>query len=133
VEGHAAFTSAHLWLCSLVRFGEQASAELSGLPAEFPAQTLPGRSLLGSLLLAWFQVKRVFLDLFDDVFLLHFALETLQRTFQGFSILDEYFGQVLNHLLPYGPMDSTTNMLQKLTASGSAFHPAGCLHFRAKT
>jgi hypothetical protein len=64
------------------------------LPAEFAAQSLPGRSLLGSLFLAGFQIKGMLLDLFDDVFLLDFALKSLQRTLQGFTILDDYFGQL---------------------------------------
>jgi len=33
------------------------------------------------------------LDFFDDVLLLDFALEAVQRTFQGFSILDLDFSQ----------------------------------------
>ena len=60
---------------------------LSRLPAEFAAQSLPGRGLLGSLLFARLQVKGMFLDLFDDIFLLDFALETLQCAFQRFAIL----------------------------------------------
>jgi hypothetical protein len=69
------------------------------LPAELAAQTLPGGSLLGSLLLAGLQVKGMFLDLFDDVFLLDLALESLQRAFQGFTILYDNFCQSRDHLL----------------------------------
>jgi hypothetical protein len=72
---------------------------LCGLPAEFAAQTLPGGSLLGSLFLAGLQIKGMFLNLFDDIFLLDFALESLQGTFQGFTILYYDFCQLRNHLL----------------------------------
>jgi hypothetical protein len=34
----------------------------------------------------------VLLDLLDDVFLLHAALETAQRVLQGFAFLNTYFG-----------------------------------------
>ena len=40
----------------------------------------------------------MFLDFFDDVFLLDFALETLQRTFQGLTILNDNFSQRRIHL-----------------------------------
>jgi hypothetical protein len=73
--------------------------KLGGLPAEFAAQTLPGGSLFGALFLAWFQIKGMLLNFFDDVFLLDFALESLQRTFQGFTILNHYFSQTGIHLL----------------------------------
>jgi hypothetical protein len=39
------------------------------------AVALAGQCFLGAALFAWFQIKRMPLDLFDDVFLLHFALE----------------------------------------------------------
>ena len=67
---------------------------LNGLPPEFTAQSLSGRSLLGSLFLAWLQIKGMLLDFFDDVFLLDFALETLQCAFQRLTILHNHFSQV---------------------------------------
>jgi len=36
------------------------------------------------------------LDLFDDVFLLHFSLEAPEGVFQGFTFLESYFSQTLN-------------------------------------
>jgi hypothetical protein len=36
----------------------------------------------------------VTLDLLDDVFLLHLPLETAERALDGFSVVDDYFGQV---------------------------------------
>jgi hypothetical protein len=57
------------------------------LSAEFATQSLPGGSLLGSLFLAGLQIKGMFLYFFDDIFLLDLAFESLQRTFQRFTIL----------------------------------------------
>src|SRR5579863_4321446 len=48
---------------------------------------------LHAFLLARFQVKGVALNLFDDVFLLHFALETAQSVFEGFTLLQSNFRQ----------------------------------------
>jgi hypothetical protein len=66
---------------------------LRRLPAQFATQTLPGGSLLGSLFFARLQIKGMFLDFFDDVFLLDLALKTLQRAFQGLTILNDNFSQ----------------------------------------
>jgi len=68
--------------------------DLGGLPAEFTAQTLPGGGLFGSLLLTRFQIKGMLLDFLDDVFLLDFAFKSLQRRFQGFTFLNNYFCQL---------------------------------------
>ena len=38
------------------------------------------------------------LDLFDDVFLLHFAFEAPEGVFQCFTILESYFRQINEHL-----------------------------------
>ena len=57
------------------------------------AATLTCQSLFRALLLAWFQVKRMALHFLDDVFLLHFALETTQSVFQALTILNPYFRQ----------------------------------------
>jgi len=48
---------------------------LFNLPAILLPVSLASQRLLGPELLAWFQVKGVPLDLFNDVFLLHFPLE----------------------------------------------------------
>lgn len=64
---------------------------------DFPATFLPvafsGQCLLYAKLFTWFQVKRMSLYFFDDVFLLHFALEPAQCVFQSFTILESYFSQ----------------------------------------
>src|SRR5262245_5767838 len=52
-----------------------------------------GQGLLDTFLFAWFQVERVFLDFFDDVFLLNLAFESPQGIFNGFSVLNPYFCQ----------------------------------------
>jgi len=46
-----------------------------------------------SLFLARLQVEGVALDLLDNVFLLHLALEPPQRVFEGFPLLQSYFCQ----------------------------------------
>jgi hypothetical protein len=48
---------------------------------------------LDALLLTGLQVKRVALDLFNDVFLLHLALETAQSILKGFTLLQSNFRQ----------------------------------------
>jgi hypothetical protein len=42
----------------------------------------------------------MFLDLLDDVFLLHLALEAAQGIFQRLTILKSHFGQNLNTPIP---------------------------------
>ena len=39
-------------------------------------------------------------DFFDDVFLLHFALETTQGIFQGLTFLNTYFSHLILTVLP---------------------------------
>jgi hypothetical protein len=56
-------------------------------PSFFSA-TFTCQRFLDPLLFARLQIKGVTLDLFDDVFLLHFALEAAQGIFEGFSLLD---------------------------------------------
>ena len=56
------------------------------------AKPLARQRLLGPALFTGFHVIAVLLDLLDDVFLLHAALETAQRVLQGFAFLNAYFG-----------------------------------------
>jgi hypothetical protein len=58
----------------------------------FPV-ALARQSFLRALLLTRLQVEGMSLDFLDDVLLLDLALETAQRAFQGFSILDVDFCQ----------------------------------------
>src|SRR5277367_778703 len=61
------------------------------------AHLLPGalacEGSFDSFFLSGFQVKGVALDLFDDVFLLHLALEAAQGVLQGFTLLQSNFRQ----------------------------------------
>lgn len=57
------------------------------------AIALASQSLFGAALLAGLEVKGVTLDLFNDVFLLHLALESTKSAFQRFAVLQYYFCQ----------------------------------------
>ena len=57
------------------------------------AVALAGESFLRAAFFAWFQVERVSLDFFNDVFLLDLALEAAQGTFKSFAILEMDFCQ----------------------------------------
>jgi hypothetical protein len=48
---------------------------------------------LHAFLFTGFQVKGVAFNLFDNVFLLHFALEAAQRVFEGLTLLQPNFRQ----------------------------------------
>jgi hypothetical protein len=76
-------------------------SRLLDLPAIFLPVSFTGKRLLGPELLAWLQVERVSLNLFDDVLLLHFALEATKGIFQRFALLKLYFSQ------PDTPPDQT--------------------------
>ena len=89
--------------CSSTRWGarfeqgrpgkERPSIELVLFFARLLASTLASESSLDTLFLTGLQVKGVALDLLDNVFLLHLALETAQRVLEGFSLLKPYFCQ----------------------------------------
>jgi hypothetical protein len=55
--------------------------------ANFLASALPSQGSLHAFFLTRLQVKGVALDLFNDVFLLHLALEAAQSIFEGFTLL----------------------------------------------
>ena len=61
--------------------------------ANFLASPLASQGGLHAFFLTGFQVKRMALDLFDDVFLLDLALETAQGVLQGFTLLQSNFRQ----------------------------------------
>ena len=63
------------------------------LLANFLTSALASQRGLDAFLLTGFQVKGVALDLFDNVFLLHFALEAAQRVFERFTLLQPNFRQ----------------------------------------
>jgi hypothetical protein len=87
----------------LNRVGARSSRAAPGRSGPFPISVLFFASLLtGSLasqrclhafFLAGLQVKGVALDLLDDVFLLHLALEPAQSILEAFALLKSYFCQ----------------------------------------
>jgi hypothetical protein len=56
------------------------------------AVPLASERLFDALFLARLQIKGMFLDLFDDVFLLDLPLETAQRIFNGLAVLNSNLG-----------------------------------------
>ena len=70
--------------------------KLVRFPPLLLAQSLPRKRFFRPALLAGFHVEAVLLDFLDDVFLLHFALETAQGIFQRFALLDDDFSHGLN-------------------------------------
>ena len=58
------------------------------LAALLLAVALAGERLLGAALVARLQVEGVLLDVLDDVFLLHFSLETSQRALDRLTFLN---------------------------------------------
>ena len=51
------------------------------------------QSLFRSAFVTGFQIEGMFLDVLDDVFLLHFPFETAERAFNGLAFLNLYFCQ----------------------------------------
>ncbi len=62
-------------------------------PTLFPVP-FPGQSRFDSFLLTWLQIERMPLDLFNDVFLLHFSFEAPEGIFQCFALLKSDFRQL---------------------------------------
>jgi hypothetical protein len=70
----------------------------------FLSAALARQRFFHAFLLARLQVKGVTLDLLDNVFLLHLALEATQRVFEGLALLKSYLCQ-LNYTpkpVPFG-------------------------------
>src|SRR5260370_33663273 len=63
------------------------------LLANFLTSTLASERRFHAFLLTGLEVKGVALHFFDNVFLLHFALETALSVFEGFSLLQSTFRQ----------------------------------------
>jgi hypothetical protein len=61
--------------------------------ANFLPSPLASQRRFHALFLTGLQVKGVALDLFDDVFLLHFALEAAQGILEGLTLLQSNFRQ----------------------------------------
>jgi len=80
--------------------GRRRLAELVPLQPGLLTNPLASQSCLNSAPFSWFQVKGMFLDLFDDVFLLDLPLETAKSVLQRFSVLKSYFRQSTNTPVP---------------------------------
>ncbi len=61
--------------------------------ANLLARALASQRGLYTFLFTGFQVKGVAFYFFDNVFLLHFALEAAQSVFEGFTLLQSNFRQ----------------------------------------
>src|SRR5579863_7124200 len=79
--------------CSFLTPSNQLLASSILLFANFLARALASERSFYALFLAWFQVKGVSFYLFDDVFLLNFALEPAQSVIEGFTLLQSNFRQ----------------------------------------
>ena len=60
----------------------------------FLSAALASQRFFYALFFARLEVKGVTPDLLNNVFLLHFALETTQCIFEGFALLKSYFRQL---------------------------------------
>lgn len=74
--------------------GRLLTPALFGLASLLLACPLPRERLLRATLVARFQVERVLLDIFDDVFLLDLTLEAAQRALDGLAVLHLDFSQI---------------------------------------
>ena len=74
-------------------FCRPAMTSLFGFHPSFFTIALASEGFFGPPLLTGLQVERVTLDLFDNVFLLHLALEPAERTFERFAVLHNDFCQ----------------------------------------
>jgi hypothetical protein len=75
-------------------------------PALLPV-SFPGKSSLDPFLFTRLQIERMALDLFNDVFLLHFPFEPPEGVFQCFAVLESYFRQINtppNRIVSYLPI-----------------------------
>jgi hypothetical protein len=85
--------------------------------AHFFPQPLARQCLLDTLLFTRLKVERVFLYVFDDVFLLNFALETAKSAFEGFPFIQDNFCQS-EHLLSEGIRYSPQLWLSSISRQG---------------
>ncbi len=86
-------------LVQLVHFVHKRHAQnirhltLVGLSSLLLERTFTRQRLLRATLVTRFQIERVFLDIFDDIFLLDSSLKSTKCTFDRLSIIDPDFGQ----------------------------------------
>src|SRR5205809_5035470 len=102
VQTNSVAQSTHLRIRSWNSIGRYLvgrSVSLLRLAPELLPIALSRQRLLRSPLVPGFQVEGVFLDVLDDVFLLHFPLEAAQRALDRFSLLNFYFSHECLHPL----------------------------------
>jgi hypothetical protein len=63
------------------------------------AAPLSGKRLLGPAPITRLEIEGMLLNILDDVFLLHLALEAAERTLDGLAFLDLDFSHALKHPL----------------------------------
>ena len=86
-------------LVQLVHFVHKLHAQnirhliLVGFSSLLLERTFARQCLLRTTLVTRFQIERVFLDIFDDIFLLDSPLKSTKCAFDRLSVLDPYFGQ----------------------------------------
>ena len=73
--------------------------ELLDVPPHLLAAPLSGQCLLRTTLVTRLQIEGVFLNVLDDVLLLHLAFESTQGTLDRFTILNSNFRQLRFHPL----------------------------------
>jgi hypothetical protein len=78
-SGGAQVPKKHGQVTQVLPFSEARS--LFDLPAALLPVTLPGESCCDALFFSWLQIERMPLDLFYDVFLLHFSFEAPEGIF----------------------------------------------------
>ena len=83
--------------CQLMRIAGRTSRppRSIGFPALFLTTPLARQRLFRATFICRFQIVRVLLNVLDDVFLLHLALEAAQCALDRFAILHFDFGQNL--------------------------------------
>ncbi len=81
--------------------------------AHFFPQPLARQRLLDPLLFTRLQIERVFLCIFDNIFLLNLPLEAPQSAFQGFTFIQNNFRQSLHLLNDEGISLSRTQCLSR--------------------
>jgi hypothetical protein len=93
------------WPCSQscatgsIAVGIDAVGALLRFTPDLLTAPLPSKRLLGSTLVTWFEIEGMLFNIFDDVFLLHLALEAAECTFDRLAVLDLDFSHALKHPL----------------------------------
>ncbi len=98
----------------------RSGASLILLLTDLFAIALACKRLFHALLLTWLQIKRMTLHFLDDVFRLHFALESAQRILKWFAFLYSNLSQK-KHLQTAQKRLSKDNLLRGITQADIGF------------